>query len=87
MCLGIPGKIIEKYEENGMKMGVVDFGGAKNKICLEYIPEAKIGDYTIVHVGFGISILNEAEAQETIGYIEEIKKISNEMEDKAEWNI
>ncbi|MFC2133585.1 HypC/HybG/HupF family hydrogenase formation chaperone [Bacteroidota bacterium] len=84
MCLGIPGKIVEKYEENGMQMGVVDFGGAKNKICLEYIPEAKIGDYTIVHVGFGISILNEAEAQETIGYIEEIKKISNEMDDKTE---
>lgn len=84
MCLGIPGKIIKKYEEHGMQMGIVDFGGARNKICLEYIPEAKVGDYTIVHVGFGISIINEAEANETIGYIDEIKKISNEMIEKKD---
>lgn len=83
MCLGIPGKIVEKFEEDGMQMAVVDFGGAKNKICLEYIPDAKVGDYTIVHVGFGISILNEAEANETIGYIEEIKRLSNEMGDQS----
>ena len=84
MCLGIPGKIIEKYEEDGMQMGTVDFGGAKNKICLEYIPEAKIGDYTIVHVGFGISILNEEEAKENMRYIEELKKISDEMDESPE---
>lgn len=82
MCLGIPGKIIEKFEENGMQMAIVDFSGARNKICIEYIPDAKIGDYTIVHVGFGISILNEAEAQETMGYIEEIKNITNEMNEQ-----
>ncbi|OGU60746.1 MAG: hydrogenase assembly protein HypC [Ignavibacteria bacterium RBG_13_36_8] len=79
MCLGIPGKIIEIFEENGIQMGMVDFGGVKKNVCLQYIPEAKVGDYTIVHVGFGISILNEYEANETINYIKEIEDIDNKL--------
>ncbi len=72
MCLGIPGKVIELYETNGMKMGKVDFGGVVKEACMEYLPEIKLGDYTIIHVGFGISILNESEAAETMEMLKQI---------------
>jgi hydrogenase expression/formation protein HypC len=62
MCLAIPGKLIEIFEEAGMKMGRIDYNGALNKACLEYVPEIEIGQYTIVHAGFAISILDEEEA-------------------------
>lgn len=79
MCLGIPGKIIEIFEENGLKMGKVDFGGVIKTVCLEYIPDAQVGDYTVVHVGFGISKLNEQEAQEMLYYLERIGFLNNEL--------
>ncbi len=66
MCLGIPGKIIEVYETNGLKMGKIDFGGAIKEACLAYVPDAQIGDYTIVHVGFALNIIDEDEAQKTL---------------------
>jgi hydrogenase expression/formation protein HypC len=62
MCLAIPAKVIELYETNGMKMAKVDFGGVIKEACMEYLPEVKLGDYTIVHVGFGLSILDVKEA-------------------------
>jgi hydrogenase expression/formation protein HypC len=79
MCLGIPGKITETYEENGLKMGKVDFGGVVKNVCLEYIPDSKIGDYTVVHVGFGISKLNEEEAMETLSYLKQIGALGEEL--------
>ena len=72
MCLGIPAKVIELYEANGMKMARVDFGGALKEACMEYLPEVKVGDYTIVHVGFGLSILDEQEALETMELLRQI---------------
>ncbi len=72
MCLGIPAKVIELYEANGMKMARVDFGGALKEACMEYLPEVKVGDYTIVHVGFGLSILDEQEARETMELLRQI---------------
>jgi hydrogenase expression/formation protein HypC len=72
MCLGIPAKVIELYEANGMKMAKVDFGGALKEACMEYLPEVKVGDYTIVHVGFGLSILDEQEALETLELLRQI---------------
>ena len=62
MCLAVPGKLIEIYEEAGMKMGRIDYSGTLNKACLEYVPEIEIGQYTVVHAGFAISIINEEEA-------------------------
>ena len=56
MCLGVPGKIVEIYDVEGLTMGKVDFGGVMREACLEYVPEAKTGDYTIIHVGFSITI-------------------------------
>jgi hydrogenase expression/formation protein HypC len=78
MCLGIPAKIIELYEANGMKMAKVDFGGVIKEACMEYLPEAKLGDYTIIHVGFGLSILDEKEAFETMELLKEIDALGEE---------
>lgn len=72
MCLAIPGKIIEIYEDNGLQMGKMDFGGVTREVCLAYVPEAKLGDYAIIHVGFALSILSEVEAQETIDLLQQI---------------
>ncbi|MFH1853266.1 MAG: HypC/HybG/HupF family hydrogenase formation chaperone [Candidatus Neomarinimicrobiota bacterium] len=72
MCLGIPGKVIETYEENGLLMGKVDFAGTISQACLAYVPEIEIGQYTIVHAGFGISIVDEDEARKTYEAWEEL---------------
>jgi hydrogenase expression/formation protein HypC len=66
MCLGVPGKIIDIYEADGLSMGKIDFGGVTREVCLAYVPEAKIGDYAIIHVGFALNLLSEQEAQETL---------------------
>jgi hydrogenase expression/formation protein HypC len=78
MCLGIPAKVIELYETNGMKMAKVDFGGVIKEACMEYLPEVKLGDYTIVHVGFGLSILDEQEALETMELLKQIDALGEE---------
>ena len=72
MCLGVPGKIVEIYEQGGLLMGKIDFGGVAREVCLAYVPEAKIGDYAVVHVGFALNLLDEAEAQETLALLKEI---------------
>jgi hydrogenase expression/formation protein HypC len=72
MCLGIPGKIIEIYEGNGLRMGKIDFEGVTREVCLEYVPEAKPGDYAIIHVGFALNLLSESEALETLAMIRQI---------------
>ncbi len=79
MCLGIPGKIIEIYEQNGLKMGRVDFGGVVRETCLAYVPEAKVGDYTIVHVGFALNLIDEAEAQKTLELFNQIGLLDEEL--------
>jgi len=72
MCLGVPGKIIEISENNGLLMGHIDFGGVTREICLAYVPEAKVGDYVIVHAGFALNLLDEQEAQETLVLLQKI---------------
>ncbi len=79
MCLGVPGKIIEIYEKQGLKMGKVDFGGIVRETCLDFVPEAQIGDYTVIHVGFAISLLSEEEAQKTLEMLREITDIGEEL--------
>ncbi len=73
MCLGIPGKLTEIYRRNDMPMGKVEFGGILKEVCLAYTPEARLGQYVVVHVGFAISLIDEAEAEEIFSYIEEIE--------------
>lgn len=79
MCLGVPGKIVEIYEANGLKMGKIDFGGVSREACLEYVPDAQIGEYAVIHVGFAISQLSEEEAQETIALLREIANVEEEL--------
>ena len=66
MCLGIPGKVVEIDDSAALRMAKVDFGGVRKEACLAYVPEVKIGDYVIVHVGFAISQLDEEEALKTL---------------------
>ena len=79
MCLGIPGKIIAIYEEDSLKMAKIDFGGIVKEACLAYTPEAKVGNYALIHVGFAISLMDEEEAQETLKLIKEVEDLSNEI--------
>ncbi len=80
MCLGVPGKIIEIYDSLGLRMCKIDFGGAVREACLETLPEAKVGDYTIIHAGFALNILSEEEANETLRMLREISDIAEEMD-------
>ena len=79
MCLGVPGKIVETYEKSGLKMAKVDFGGIYREACLSYVPEARIGEYCIIHVGFAISLLSESDALETLELLREISNIDEEI--------
>ena len=79
MCLGVPGKIVEIYPKENMRMCKIDFGGTTREACLDFIPEAKVGDYTLIHVGFAISLLSEEEAMETLALLQEIADIEEEL--------
>ncbi len=79
MCLAIPGKVVETYQEHEMLMGKVDFGGVAKRICLEYVPEVRIGEYVLVHVGFALSVIDEQEAKQVFSYLREM----NELDDLA----
>ncbi len=80
MCLGIPGKIVDIYEANNLLMGKVNFNGVTREVCLAYVPEAKIGDYTIIHVGFALNLISEEEAIETLEMIQAIEEIGQQEE-------
>ena len=73
MCLAIPGKVVEIFDEAGLVMGTVDYDGTLSKVCLEYVPEIEIGQYTVVHAGFAISIIDEEEAQKSKEAWEELE--------------
>lgn len=75
MCLGIPGKVVETYQEHGMLMGKVDFGGVFKRICLAYTPEVQVGQWVIVHVGFSLQAIDEAEAQRVFAFLESIDEL------------
>ena len=79
MCLGVPGKIVETYERDGLQMAKVDFGGVFREACLNYVPEARVGEYCIIHVGFAISLLSETEAQETLELLKQIGSFDEEI--------
>jgi hydrogenase expression/formation protein HypC len=77
--LGIPGRVLEIYEQDSLPMGKVEFGGIVKEACLSCVPEAQVGDYVIVHVGFAISRVDEAEAKEIFGYLKEIGDLAEEI--------
>lgn len=75
MCLAIPGQIVESFEDKGMKMARVRFGGIVRSACLEYVPEAVVGDYVLVHVGFAISRVDAEEAARTYAVLAELDQL------------
>jgi hydrogenase expression/formation protein HypC len=83
MCLAIPGKILEIYDSGGLRMGRLDFGGTVRECCLTYVPEAKLGDYAIIHVGFAISLLSESEAMATLDTLRQIGELDLEDSEPA----
>ncbi|MER5301242.1 HypC/HybG/HupF family hydrogenase formation chaperone [Streptomyces lasiicapitis] len=66
MCLGIPGRVLDIHDDAGLRMATVDFGGVRREACLSYTPDADVGTYVIVHVGFAIARVDEAEARRTL---------------------
>jgi hydrogenase expression/formation protein HypC len=87
MCLGIPGKVLEIYEVNETRMGKVDFDGIQKEVCLAYLPEIQVGDYTIVHVGFAITQLDEQSALESLALFHQLGILEEEFrgeKDEAE---
>ena len=75
MCLGIPGKVSKIYREYDVLMGKVDFGGVSKHVCLEHVPEVKPGQYVIVHVGFALSAIDEAEARQVFEFLERMNQL------------
>jgi hydrogenase expression/formation protein HypC len=72
MCLAVPGKITELREESGVPMARVDFGGVSREACMAYLPEAVVGDYVLVHVGFAITRVDGDEAAKTLATLKEL---------------
>ena len=79
MCLGIPGQVQTIYEADGVRMGKVNFGGIVKEVCLAYVPEIAVGDYAIVHVGFAITRVDEASAQESLRLFREMGVLDEEL--------
>ena len=72
MCLGIPGEILAIREEAGLRLGTVKFAGITREVCLQYVPDAALGEYVLVHVGFAISTIDREEAARTYRILEEL---------------
>ena len=79
MCLAFPGKITELYDAGGLHMGKVDFGGVFREVCLEAVPEASLGSYVIVHAGFALNVLSEAEAMDSLEALRELGEFDTDM--------
>jgi hydrogenase expression/formation protein HypC len=83
MCLAVPGQIKEIYESMGTRMGKVNFGGIVKEVCLAYLPDIAVGDYTIVHVGFAITKVDEASAMQTLETFREMGLLDEEFSEPA----
>lgn len=77
MCLGAPGRVVETYDEHGLRMAKVDFGGVRQRVCLEHTPEAQPGDYVIVHVGFALSVIDAEEARQVFAFLEQMHELED----------
>ncbi|NOX84955.1 MAG: HypC/HybG/HupF family hydrogenase formation chaperone [Chlorobi bacterium] len=87
MCLSLPGKIISVDDTSELRMAEVDFGGVKREVCVEWVPEANVGDYVLAHVGTALTVLDEASALESIAALNELSKILEEEEQKRPLNL
>jgi hydrogenase expression/formation protein HypC len=76
MCLAIPGKVVATYDQAGLRMAKVQFGGITREACLEYVPETLIGEYVLVHVGFAISRIDQVEAERTYQALKDLDQLT-----------
>lgn len=79
MCLGVPGKVLDIRDERGTKMATVDFGGVTKDVCLAYTPQAQVGDYTLIHAGFAITMVDEESALTTLELFEQMGLLDEEL--------
>ena len=84
MCLAIPGKILSSEIHNGIRVGRVQFGGITREACLDFVPEASVGDYVIVHVGFAISRVDREEAERSYEVLASMGLLKGELESDLE---
>jgi hydrogenase expression/formation protein HypC len=75
MCLGIPGRVVETYREHDVLMGKVDFSGVFKRVCLEHVPDVRPGEYVLVHVGFALARLDEAEARKVFEFLDGMNQL------------
>ncbi|HEY4104817.1 MAG TPA: HypC/HybG/HupF family hydrogenase formation chaperone [Polyangiaceae bacterium] len=76
MCLGVPGRVLSREEEDGLLMGRVDFGGVTRKVCLAHVNDVAVGEYVLVHVGFALSRIDAGEAQKIFELLRELDQLS-----------
>lgn len=81
MCLAVPGRVTEIWERDQTKMANVDFGGIIKEVCLEFVPDVQVGEYTIVHVGFALQRLDEKSAMETLALFRQMGELEMEFGD------
>ncbi|MCF2127242.1 HypC/HybG/HupF family hydrogenase formation chaperone [Strepomyces sp. STD 3.1] len=84
MCLAVPGRVLGVEDRDGTRMATVDFGGVVKEVCLEYLPDLKVGEYTIVHVGFALQRLDEESARRTLELFENLGMLQEEFGDPWE---
>ena len=84
MCLAIPGKVEEIVTEGGLRVGRVNFGGVVKRVCMDYVPEVEVGDYTLVHVGFAISKIDQQTAEETLDAFRQMGVLDEELAGEEE---
>jgi hydrogenase expression/formation protein HypC len=84
MCLAIPGRVEEVTFDGLIRIGRMNFGGVVKRVCLDYVPEVTVGDYAIVHVGFAISKVDEATAQETLATFRAMGLLDEELASEEE---
>lgn len=75
MCLAVPGRVAETYRENGVLMGKVEFSGVARRVCLEHVPDARVDDYVLVHVGFALSKIDAEEARKVFEFLGELRQL------------
>jgi hydrogenase expression/formation protein HypC len=79
MCLSVPGRVTEVFDDDGLRMGKVAFGGVAKSVCLEHVPDAAVGDYVLVHVGFALARIDEDEARRIFDFLETIQPLDEEL--------
>ncbi|EIV93514.1 HypC/HybG/HupF family hydrogenase formation chaperone [Frankia sp. QA3] len=79
MCLGIPGRITEIWDDRGTRMALVDFGGVTRTVCLAYLPDVTVGQYTIIHAGFALTSVDEDAARQTLAMFRELGLLDEEL--------